>query len=135
VTNNFLHKYDDNSPLFQRFVNYSDKLCSLLSENKIKCSIFILPIPFAKNDYYQLERINVKLKKMFSNKGFLIDDLVRVYQAYPQNKLTLGALDPHPNDFATSLLAQEILKLLVIKHNLQNIKYPRPFLDNSLSIN
>ena len=113
----FMSLYTHDNPAFQRYLLYVDKFMEVLNRENLEVSVFLLPLPLARERPYQLQPVNDIIKDIFAKKGIQVIELLDTYLSYPKNKLIIHAYDGHPNEFASELLTKEIFNKLARKLN------------------
>ncbi len=99
----------------QKFKKYKKNLSEIVENTiskNIKLKVFILPIPFSNSETYPLGAINAKIISIFKTYDVLPINLVSVYKGRKKSEMVINSYDPHPNEYASELIAKEILKHL-----------------------
>lgn len=108
----FRRKYGDGSETLPRYREYAEKIGELLRVENLEASLFLLPLPLARRNPYQLQPINDKVRAIFQTQGIAVEEVLSSYKQHPKHALVISAVDGHPNAFAAELLAREIFSLL-----------------------
>ncbi|OUR93655.1 hypothetical protein A9Q84_19500 [Halobacteriovorax marinus] len=108
----FNRAYSKENKKLALYTTFLKKMIESSKRNKQEIKFFILPIPFANSDNYPLFHIHQQLLELLNKLGARAFDLSPVYKGKRKSAMTINSYDPHPNSFASKLLAEEILKII-----------------------
>lgn len=107
-----LSQYSPDGPYLSSYLRYVDGYLDLVRHRNIELTVFLLPLALARNNPYQLQPVNARVKEIFAQRGIEVFDLLESYTRHTKDELIIHTNDYHPNEFASALLAQEILRRL-----------------------
>jgi hypothetical protein len=111
----FLWEYSPQGPYRTRYEEYLDRFLALAHQSHLELSVFLLPLPLARNRPYQLQPVNDVVKQIFAERGVALTELLDSYTRYAKDELVIHVNDHHPNPFASNLLALEIARKLTLE--------------------
>lgn len=79
--------------------------------------VIIFPFLHSFKTGYPYNNIHNKLSGFFQEKNIPYLDLLDIFEKYSSHNLTVNKFDAHPNEFAHSLAAKDILNFLEHKHS------------------
>ena len=109
----FRRSYSESGPYLGRYVSFVSKFVGVLDREQLGMSVYLLPLPLAQRQPYQLQSVNDIVKGIFLERGIAVTELLESYPKYPKDQLIIHPYDGHPNSFASNLLAEEICRRMV----------------------
>ena len=107
----YLDRYEEN---FEGFIIAKKELLKLsehCKKNSINCHIILMP-DIHKLNPYKLNFINQKMQKTSAELEFKFHDLLSIFEGKDEKKVWNKYGDPHPNDYANSLMSENIFLYL-----------------------
>ena len=107
----YLDRYEEN---YEGFIIAKKELLKLsehCKKNSINCHIILMP-DIHKLNPYKLNFINQKMQKTAAKLEFQFHDLLSVFEGKDEKKVWNKYGDPHPNDYANSLMSENIFLYL-----------------------
>ena len=107
----YLDRYEEN---YEGFIIAKKELLKLsehCKKNSINCHIILMP-DIHKLNPYKLNFINQKMQKTATELEFQFHDLLSIFEGKDEKKVWNKYGDPHPNDYANSLMSENIFLYL-----------------------
>ena len=107
----YLDRYEEN---YEGFIIAKKELLKLsehCKKNSINCHIILMP-DIHKLNPYKLNFINQKMQKTAAKLEFQFHDLLSIFEGKDEKKVWNKYGDPHPNDYANSLMSENIFLYL-----------------------
>mgnify|MGYP001191265507 CR=1 FL=1 len=107
----YLDRYEEN---YEGFIIAKKELLKLsehCKKNSINCHIILMP-DIHKLNPYKLNFINQKMQKTAAKLKFQFHDLLSIFEGKDEKKVWNKYGDPHPNDYANSLMSENIFLYL-----------------------
>mgnify|MGYP006083764337 CR=1 FL=1 len=111
LTEYYFKLFEDNSPGFIVAQKELNKLKSHCDEKKMNCHLILMP-DIHKLNPYNLSFINKKMSLISKEIGYSFLDLLPDFQNKDEKKLWNKYQDPHPNEYAHSIMGESIFNYL-----------------------